>query len=605
MIAEKTITINEQRQNLNAPVSVSQELVERLLKENEYLRRESENLRRTFEVAVAEFAKKEARINVLEKQLSCAWERIRFLEKENEKLKTQFQEEQAKANLFASMLFGKKSEKSKGRAKGKSKEDEKGAGANTDENKKGSGKEGGAREGHAGHGRSIPDLEIIDEVIIDLPEDKRRCPKCGGIAHECEGLEDISYEITVEIKYGLRKIVRKRYKRGCDCEDSPQLFCAPVADKLIPKGKFSIEFWANVMINKYMNHLPVERQLFEMRQHGLPISSGTIFGGLKKIYSLYLEALYQAMERQLRKGCHWHADETKWYIFVDPENSRWYLWGFSSKDIVLFVLDKSRAASVPLKVLFGLDMKDLEKRGLKGPDGLIEIDPKKLKKLNVDRYSSYKTLARYGLVLLAFCWSHVRRDFTDLQKKYFSDTTLWQWAQRWVDRIGKLYQINDERVKHENGSKEFEVYDRRLRKRLSLMEQRFKLNYDDERKGKVMDSMKEHWPGLTLFLEHPEIPMDNNSMEREIRCGALARKNWWGNHSVWGGNFAACMYSIIRTCLKNNINPRAYLEYYFRECAKQRAAPEENEIDSFLPHNLPENIKDELKIKTPQDIDSS
>ena len=574
-------------------------LVEQLLKENEYLKRENKNLRRIFDTAVAEFAKKEKRINNLEKQLAYALQRIGLLEKENDKLKTQAQKEKAKANLFASMLFAKKSEKSKGRAKDGKSDD--------DLSDKNTGKKRGAREGHVGHGRSIPDLEVIDEVVIDLPEDERRCPKCGSIARECDGLERISYETTVEIKYGLRKIIRKRYKRSCNCKDSPRLLCAPVADKLIPKGKFSIEFWTNLLINKYMNHLPVERQLFEMRQYGFPIQSGTIFGALEKnIYNPYLKPLYHAMEEHLRKGCHWHADETKWYIFVDPDKSNWYLWGFSSKDIVLFVLDKSRAARVPLKVLFDLDAKDIEKLAVKGSDGLIEIDPKKMKKINVDRFSAYKVLGRYGLVLLAFCWSHQRRNFTDLQKKYSLDIALWKWSQKWVERIGKLYQINNQRIKYEKGSKEFEVYDKRLRKRLSLMEKRFTLrNYEDERKQKAMNSLKEHWLGLTLFVEYPEIPMDNNSMEREIRGCALARKNWWGNHSVWGGNFAACMYSIIRTCLKNNIAPRAYLEYYFRECAKRKSAPDKDEINSFLPHNLPENIKEKLGIKTTQILDSS
>ena len=573
--------------------NINSGLVKQLLKENEYLKRENKNLRNIFETAITEFAKKEARINDLEKQLAYALQRIGLLEKENDKLKTQAQEEKAKANLFASMLFAKKSEKRKDDAKG------------GESDNKYIGKKRGAREGHVGHGRSIPDLEVIDEVTIDLQEDERRCPKCGSIARECDGLEEISYEITVQIKYGLRKIIRKRYKHSCNCKDSPSLLCAPAADKLIPKGKFSIEFWVNVLINKYMNHLPIERQLFEMRQYGFPIQSGTIFGSLKNIYNPYLKPLHHAMEEHLRKGCHWHADETKWRIFVDPDNSNWYLWGFSSKDIVLFVLDKSRAASVPLKVLFDLDMKDIEKLAVKGSNGLIEIDPKKMKKMNVDRYTAYKLLARYGLVLLAYCWSHQRRDFTDLQKKYSLDIALWKWSQKWVERIGKLYQINNERIKYEKGSKEFEVHDKRLRKRLSLMEKRFTLNYGDERKQKAMNSLKEHWLGLTLFVEYPEIPMDNNSMEREIRGCALARKNWWGNHSVWGGNFAACMYSIIRTCLKNNISPRTYLEYYFRECAKRKSAPDKNEINSFLPHNLPENIKDKLKIKIPQIMNSS
>ena len=83
--------------------------------------------------------------------------------------------------------------------------------------------------------------------------------------------------------------------------------------------------------------------------------------------------------------------------------------------------------------------------------------------------------------------------------------------------------------------------------------------HDHDAQVKVMNSMRNHWDGLTLFVEHPELPMDNNLMENGIRPCALGRNNFLGNHSRWGDNLAACMYSVIQTCLLNDIEPRAYL----------------------------------------------
>jgi len=114
----------------------------------------------------------------------------------------------------------------------------------------------------------------------------------------------------------------------------------------------------DTLINKYKNHLPVERQVAEMREYGLIVPTGTIFGGLKKIHSLYLEPLYSAMGRNLREAHHFHADESGWHLFVkidDKGNYNWFMWVFISKDIVLFVLDPTRSARVPCKCLFDIE----------------------------------------------------------------------------------------------------------------------------------------------------------------------------------------------------------------------------------------------------------
>ena len=204
------------------------------------------------------------------------------------------------------------------------------------------------------------------------------------------------------------------------------------------------------------------------------------------------------------------------------------------------------------------------------PVALSEAD---MKKLNVDRYSAYKVLAKYGLALLAYCWAHVRRDFIDIQKKFPKDRNLYGWAEEWVVRIAELYRINNERVKYPKGTEPFLQYDTLLRKALAEMKADSEKKYDDDAQTGAMNSMKEHWSGLVLFVEYPELPMDNNLMENGIRPCALGRNNFLGSHSIWGGNLAACMYSIIQTCLLNKISPRDYLLYYFNVCANAQNLP--------------------------------
>ncbi len=122
--------------------------------------------------------------------------------------------------------------------------------------------------------------------------------------------------------------------------------------------------------------------------------------------------------------------------------------GFKSEDVAIFVLDGTRSASVPAKTLLGIT--DIVQ--LKEP---VEIPEGKLKILNVDRYSAYKMLAGLGLVLLAYCWAHVRRDFTDIKKKYPEEHGLLRWAEEWLLKIAELYKINNQRVTHPPGSDMF------------------------------------------------------------------------------------------------------------------------------------------------------
>ena len=75
-----------------------------------------------------------------------------------------------------------------------------------------------------------------------------------------------------------------------------------------------------------------------------------------------------------------------------------------------------------------------------------------------------------------------------------------------------------------------------------------------------MSYFLENYVGLTLCLNHPEIPLDNNSQERSFRSHVVGRKTWYGTHSKRGAETAAILFSIIETCKLNKVNPREYFK---------------------------------------------
>ena len=84
---------------------------------------------------------------------------------------------------------------------------------------------------------------------------------------------------------------------------------------------------------------------------------------------------------------------------------------------------------------------------------------------------------------------------------------------------------------------------------------------------KALESLREHWEGLTRFVDDPRIPMDNNASERRARGPAVARKNFYGSGSHWSGQLAAAAFSIFATLSMWKLNPRKWLTWYFEQCA--------------------------------------
>jgi len=552
-----------------------------------------------------ELRKNEQRISDLEADIKELRIYSLELEQENKLLKKELEKEKANVRLLQKMLFARGTEKQVEQRSGAEKREE----VEYEETESGyvvKTTKRGAKNGHKGHGRKIPDNLPVKEEIIDLPEDKKCCEICGKPLKDT-GLYEVSSEISVKKVYYIKKKKRKIYKKTCDCDKCHTLMKAPQSPKLIPKGKFSIEFWVELLINKYMNHLPVTRQISDMKSYGIEVSSGTITGGLQFIYSNYVIALYNALIIELRKTKHLHADETGYYIFQEVEgkkNYNWYMWGFVCKSVILFVLDPTRSAKVLYQTLFNMTPDDIEKLTKNKPVDANNSEPVYI--VNADKYSSYKALQNQGLIVIAYCWAHQKREFEDALTKYPQDQELKPWVEIWITKISLLYDVNDERIKHTKDSYDFNQYHNKLIDILNWMEKEIeKQQYTHPAQIEIMTSMKQHWSGLTLFVQHPEIPMDNNPCERALRPIVLGINNYWGNCSIWGGQLLAAMHSIIQTCLLHRISPRSYLIYYFEECTKRNSAYDENEIDLFLPHKLSEEIKQKLKIPETEVLDDT
>ena len=425
---------------------------------------------------------------------------------------------------------------------------------------------GASKPGNPGPKRRDYSSLPAREEFVELPHERCVCPDCGQPLRPRSDTED-SEQIEIEVRAYRRVIHRRRYERTCTCEGNRTL-TAPPPPKLIPKGRYGISVWVEILLDKYFTYRPTERLLASWRLGDLHLAAGTVTDGLQRL-ELLLRPIYEAIKERNPHGDLHQADETRWRVFVALEGKQgygWWLWVLSGPDTVVYVLDASRSHAVP--------------------EGHYRAESRGV--LVVDRYSAYKAMiwVKDGVIVLAFCWSHVRRDFIRVGKGW---PELKTWALGWLRRIRALYQLNDRRLAAEKGSVASGEADGCLRQAVAEMkaQRETELARADLATPcrKVLESLGAHWEGLTRFVDDPRIPMDNNTSERRARGPAVARKNFYGSGSLWSGRLAAAAFSIFATLALWRLNPRKWLTWYFERCAAAGGvAPED--IQPFLPWNL-------------------
>jgi transposase len=245
-------------------------------------------------------------------------------------------------------------------------------------------------------------------------------------------------------------------------------------------------------------------------------------------------------------------------VFVempDKIGHRWYLWVFVAHDSTVFMMRKDRSTQA-IRDHLGLDV-----------SGIISSDRAKM-------YIAYA--GENPRVVIAFCWVHVRRDFLKIAVEY---PLLKSWADAWADRISQLFHLNHERDKHPDGEVQLREgmarFERDWRSELSCAQAHTP-------QKKVLSSLAVHWDGLTVFLDHPEIPMDNNTAESALRWEVIARKSIYGCRSLISAALLAAMASITTTLEQNGVSIREWLLTYLTACAKNKGKPPAD-ISPWLP----------------------
>jgi transposase len=382
-------------------------------------------------------------------------------------------------------------------------------------------------------------------------------------------LERIGEDVAEKLDYTPGVFTVERHVRGkWVCAHCESLVQAPVAPHIIDKGIPTTGLLAQVLVAKFLDHLPLYRQERIFERAGLPIARSTLAQWVGEC-GAQLQPLVDALRIELLKHDVLHADETP-VAMLKPGNGRThraYLWSYcttryNQTQVVVFDFAESRAGQHARDFL-GLPGSD-HNRGWLG-------------KLVCDDYSGYKQLLTMG-VTEAGCLAHARRKFFDLwvnHKSPVAEEALRYFIQLYdVER--EVQDVDPDERRRIRQLKAQPVTDA-LGQWLTLQRQRVP---DGSATAKAIDYSLNRWAALTRYLDDGDLPCDNNWVENQIRPIAIGRSNWLFAGSLRAGKRAAAIMSLVHSARLNGHDPYTYLRDVLERLPTQPAS----RVDELLPH---------------------
>lgn len=385
--------------------------------------------------------------------------------------------------------------------------------------------------------RKQPKLPLVIRTHPVAEADKR-CDLCGTPLEDWNGQHDSSSEVHV-----LRRafVMVEHHQEKARCPKGCCVKTAPTPRKLFPGARYSIGFALEVAIEKYLYHMPLARQVRQMKAEGLEIDTQTLWDQLEKL-SVVLFPVYQQILAFVLAHSVVGADETKWRMMNEKErikhdkNKSWQVWTLAVPKAVYYEIQDSRGLQAAQKLL----------GQYKGT-------------IICDGYIVYESLAgETQNVSLAFCWAHVRRKYKDIEEFFPKDT------ERVIDLIDRLFEIDRGAVGDDDDAllERAQLRDTHSRAIIAELERWAKdvKTLPESGLAKAIAYMTNHWSGLLRFLNDAKIPLSNNITERANRDPVLGRKNHYGSRSVRGTEVAAQLYTILETTKLCGVDPHAYMQ---------------------------------------------
>src|SRR6056297_3795068 len=402
----------------------------------------------------------------------------------------------------------------------------------------------------------LPDHLPVEEIEI-YPEGDLSQMVCIG--------REVTEELELEpARFYIKRYIRYKYAPA-DGNGTPCLGDLP--DRVIDKGIPGPTLLATVLVDKYVDHLPLYRQRQRFLRENIPIAQSTLDGWASQAMDR-LEILYNHLAAETKARGYLQVDESRIKVLESPKKGSchqgWY-WVYHSpiEKTVLFDYQPTRGAPAPKRIL----------DGFKGY-------------LQTDGYSVYEGIGRREDVVHLACWAHARREF---EKALDNDRERASAALSWIQ---DLYAV--ERQAREEELSPDDRKELRLEASLPIINQlgawihaQAKQVLPKSQIGKALAYSAKRWDALSAYLYDGVLEIDNNLVENTIRPLALGRKNYLFAGSHEAAQRAAMVYSLLGTCKLHGVNPTQWLTHVLANVLQTKY----NDVKLLYPQNCKDKFK--------------
>ena len=338
---------------------------------------------------------------------------------------------------------------------------------------------------------------------------------------------------------------------------------APVPAMPLPKCMASESLLADIIIGKFIYHMPFYRVIQKYKELGVVISSSTMNDWYAAACEK-LKLLYDLLMKETMTKSYLQVDESTIPVIDNEKHAavKGYMWCVRAVDenLVYFYYDMGSRSFETARKLLG------------GYHGTVQTDG----------YGAYNQFETYQNIQLLGCWAHARRKFCEAEDEDKSK------AMEALAFIGKLYNVESD-AKKQGWSAE------------KLQEMREKISYptictfekwmydtasnvtENSRMGKAIGYTVPLMPRLSRYVRDARYQIDNNLVENAVRPLALGRKNFLfcGNHD--SAIRAAVIYSLVSTCKGHAVDPRKWMEDVLVKIPQYEN--QKLDLRKLLPHN--------------------
>lgn len=369
----------------------------------------------------------------------------------------------------------------------------------------------GRKPGHPGSRRPPPPV-IHQQVTLRLD----RCPVCASQVTPCQQTRT---RIVEDIPQDIHPVVTQYTIHRDWCPQCRQRVEPKVPDALpgaqIGNHVLVLSAWLHYGLGVTIDQI---RSVFNFHLHFQLTAGGVVQMWYRLQEILY--AWYEQIKVQALQAKTLFADETGWRV----KGKTWWLWCFTTGDLTYYLIDRCRGSPL-LRRFFKREFQGILVSDFWGP------------------YNAIRCLAKQK------CLPHLLRDLLRVEK-YQKPGRPWQ---RFAKKLRRLLRDGMRLSKHsQRTAPDYASKRQRLGVRLqALIDHPWK----DKNARRLVKRLRRHQHELFTFLDHPEVPYDNNTAERALRPAVIIRKNSYANRSEAGADMQAVLMSIFRTLKQRGHNP--------------------------------------------------